>query len=227
MRVVLIAECRRLAAQVSLALAHVNTAVDTIADAADAREAIEVHDYDLLIADLDHAPHLLLEFMKSKAPRHAVLRKMVCGCRDAMGAVKAAIDLGADDFLMKPFDAAELQLRVGCLSPLISKKSDPEQRLVYSFGPVSIDQSTNSVWLDQRLVNLTPREHGVLSALIRRPGQAVSKEQIAAKISSLDSHADPTAIETYVYRLRRKLEHPRITIRTIRGLGYLLDLKRE
>lgn len=227
MRIVLIAECRRLTAQVVLALAHMNVVVDTMADAGDALEAIEVHDYDLLIADLDHTPELLLNILRSKSSRHAGLRKMVCGGRDATAAMRAAIEIGVDEFLFKPFNAAELQLRVGRLSPLSHQGADAVQRLVHSFGPISVDHSTKAVWLDARPVELTPRERGVLNALLRHRGQVVSKEQIAARISSFDNLADPTAIETYVYRLRRKLAHPLVEIRTVRGLGYLLDLGQE
>lgn len=224
MQIVLIADCRRLAAQIRLALVHMNAVVEVLVNVADAREAIEVHDYDLLIADLDHTPDLSIEMLKLKSSRWSGLRTLALGSRDAIAALKTAIDLGVDDFLFKPFDPAELQLRVGCLSPLSAPGATAVQRLVHSYGPLTVDQSTRSVWLDAKLVELTPRERGVLNALMRHRGQVVSKEQIAEKISSVDNCADPTAIETYVYRLRRKLAHRGIEIRTIRGLGYVLEL---
>jgi DNA-binding response OmpR family regulator len=93
---------------------------------------------------------------------------------------------------------------------------------VLECGPLKLQVNTGEVSLDGRSVELTPRERAVLQILLRESGNAVSKDYIASRIFSMDDDATPSAIETYVSRLRRKTAHPDIQIRTVHGLGYLL-----
>jgi DNA-binding response OmpR family regulator len=93
---------------------------------------------------------------------------------------------------------------------------------VLECGPLRLQVNTGEVSLDGRSIEVTPRERAVLQILLRERGNVVSKPYIASRVFSMDDDATPSAIETYVSRLRRKVAHPGIQIRTVHGLGYLL-----
>ena len=140
----------------------------------------------------------------------------------ARGEVKdrvQGLNLGADDYLAKPFELTELEARVKALLRRSVLGGDRQQRC----GPLIYDLNTSRFTLGEEALSLTSREHAVLAALIARPGRVMSKEQLAAQVFGLDEEASPEAIEIYVHRLRKKLEAGAVRIVTFRGLGYLLE----
>jgi two-component system response regulator TctD len=146
------------------------------------------------------------------------LRLLVLAGRDRLDAIAAALAQGADDFQVKPIDPGELRLRLSSLSARRTVKGAN----VLEYGPLRLHIDTRDVSLDGRSVDLTPRERAVLQILMREGGSVVSKDYIASRVFSMDDNAAPSAIETYVSRLRRKVAHPDLQIRTVHGLGYLL-----
>jgi DNA-binding response OmpR family regulator len=197
-------------------LRQMDFAVDRVASVEEAGEALEVNGYDLLVADLDAIDPGIERLLRAARVENAHLRLLVMAVRQRMDRVAAALEHGADNFMVKPIDPAELRLRVHMLS---ARRSE---RAVLQCGPLKLNLTTGEVSLDGMPVEVTPRERAVLQVLLRESGNAVGKDYIASRIFSMDNEATPTAIETYISRLRRKLAHPQVQIRTVHGLGYLL-----
>jgi two-component system response regulator TctD len=131
------------------------------------------------------------------------------------------LDLGADDYLAKPFELTELEARARALI----RRSLGHEHSRVACGPLSYDSIDRSFHLAGEALPLTPRERSVLEVLILRNGRAINKETLSEKIFGLDESVNADAIEIYVYRLRKKLENTGVAIVTLRGLGYLLEAK--
>ena len=179
--------------------------------------AVAVNAYDLLIIDLDTVPVGDDAFIRKLRTESPAIRVIVLAGRAALDQIALALDQGADEFLIKPLDFEELRLRA---SGFAARKEAGGGAL--ACGPLRLQLHTRDVSLDGRPVNLSPRERAVLQVLLRERGKVVSKDYIASRIFSIDDDARPSAIETYVSRLRRKTAHPRLEIRTVHGIGYLL-----
>ncbi|HEY0201966.1 MAG TPA: response regulator [Burkholderiaceae bacterium] len=129
------------------------------------------------------------------------------------------LNLGADDFLAKPFAIEELEARLAALV----RRSQGRQHPRLQCGSLAYDGDSHAFTLGGALLALTPREHAALSALLSRAGTPVGKSQLYGKVFPLDSSAGPDAIEQVLHRLRRKLAGGDVRIVTVRGLGYLLE----
>ena len=128
------------------------------------------------------------------------------------------LDLGADDYLTKPFSVTEFEARVRALL----RRNLPQESEV-SVAGLSIDQSAKRVRVHGKVVDLTPREWALLQLFLSRPGRVLSKEQIGDSLFSVDGELSPNAIEVHVSRLRAKIEPAGVRIRTVRGFGYLWE----
>ncbi|OIQ73265.1 putative transcriptional regulatory protein YebC [mine drainage metagenome] len=134
--------------------------------------------------------------------------------------MEAALDAGADDYMTKPFEVEELEARIRALT----RRSGRLVREELRYGPLSFDQNTRQFSIGERALQLSPREHAVLEALMRRAGATVSKEVLLEASYGFDEEVNLSVIEVTVHRLRRKLESDAISIATLRGLGYVLRL---
>jgi DNA-binding response OmpR family regulator len=218
MRVLLLQEALPAAVHVRLAFQQMDCAVDEIATVDEAGAALAVHHYDLLVVDLDSLHEDVDDFLRRTRASHRDLRQIVLASRTGIDRIAVALDRGASEFLIKPVDAEELRLRVSGFAATGSDKG----AIALECGPLRLQVPTRQVWLDGKAIELSPRERAVLQILLRESGNVVSKAYIASRIFSMDDDATPSAIETYVSRLRRKTAHPNFEIRTVHGLGYRL-----
>ena len=129
------------------------------------------------------------------------------------------LDLGADDYLVKPFSLNELQARVRALLRRGQGGSVP----AVSYGALTYDTVGRSASVHGKTVPLSAHEVGVLEMLVQRFGRVVSKEQLVEQLYSYDREVSHNAIEVYIHRVRKKLEGAGVTVRTLYGRGYLLD----
>ncbi|MDR6229107.1 two-component system response regulator TctD [Pseudomonas sp. SORGH_AS199] len=219
MRILLVEDHPPLAESVAQALKNAGLNVDLLNDGVAADLALQSESYALAILDVG-LPRMdgfeVLARLRERGDRLPVLMLT------ARGEVKdrvQGLNLGADDYLAKPFELTELEARVKALLRRSVLGGDRQQRC----GPLIYDLNTSRFTLGDEALSLTSREHAVLAALIARPGRVMSKEQLAAQVFGLDEEASPEAIEIYVHRLRKKLEAGAVRIVTFRGLGYLLE----
>ena len=219
MRILLVEDHPPLAESVAQALKNAGLNVDLLNDGVAADLALQSESYALAILDVG-LPRMdgfeVLARLRERGDRLPVLMLT------ARGEVKdrvQGLNLGADDYLAKPFELTELEARVKALLRRSVLGGDRQQRC----GPLIYDLNTSRFTLGEEALSLTSREHAVLAALIARPGRVMSKEQLAAQVFGLDEEASPEAIEIYVHRLRKKLVAGAVRIVTFRGLGYLLE----
>lgn len=194
-------------------------AVDHTTSGQAADDALRQYAYDLVILDLGLPRLDGLDILRRLRARSSPVPVLVLTARDALQDRVTGLDAGADDYLVKPFDLPELEARVRALL----RRQRPSLSGRLRFGQCIIDLAGRSVFHDGVRLELSAREFGVLEVLATRAGRAVSKEQLLESLTGWDEDVGTNAIEVYVHRLRKKLEPGGINIRTIRGLGYLLD----
>ncbi|MEW5888377.1 MAG: response regulator transcription factor [Pseudomonadota bacterium] len=176
--------------------------------------------FDLLVLDIGlpgRDGFEVLRRLRSQPGR--TLPVLILTARDAVEDRVRGLDLGADDYMVKPFALPELGARLRALG----RRRQQEQNLAIRHGPLLLDTAAHRAWLRGEPLELTVREWAVLGVLLSRTGQVVSKEQIIRAITPLEGELSANAVEVYVSRLRTKLEPAGIRIRTVRGFGYVLE----
>ena len=221
MRVLVVEDDAALARGLVAALKLSGLAVDHAADGAEAAQLALQEPYGLVVLDLGLPSLSGFEVLRRVRVAGAVVPVLILTARDAVADRVKGLDLGADDYMLKPFELAEFEARVRALIRRGQGRPNP----VLSCGALELDRSAGMVTLDGVPLTLRRRELAVLTALMARAGQVVSKERLSAEIFGFDEAVAPNALELYVARLRRKLGTTGPEIRTIRGLGYLLDAK--
>lgn len=194
-------------------------AVDRVGDGASALAVMAGERFDLVILDLN-LPEVdgidVLRHLRSRADGPGVL---VLSARDAPEDRVRGLDLGADDYMIKPFDVGELEARV---RTLLRRQAGLKTTSI-SFGAVTFDLNSRTFSAHGRPIELPLRETGLLETLILRAGKVVSKQAIMESLAGFDDDLSPNAIEQYVSRLRRRMAPFGLTVRTARGIGYYLD----
>jgi len=142
--------------------------------------------------------------------------------RDTVGDRVTGLDAGADDYVVKPFSYDELAARLRALARRAETvPRRPEQRL--TAGPISLDETSRTVTVNDRAVDLSPREFSLLESLLRHPGQALSRDQLLDQAWPFGVAVTPNAVDAYVHYLRTKLGPEGDRIETVRGIGYRLN----
>ena len=205
------------------ALAHTlrgaGHAVDCVATGPDADRALGAEEYELVILDIELPKFDGFEVLRRLRRRKSAVPVLVLTARDAVHDRIQGLDLGADDYLTKPFEMGELEARIRALGR--RSRGIAENRL--ELGRLAIDLKGQRAFIDGIPVNLSAREFAVLEVLAARAGRVVSKDALMKSLYDWDEDVGPNAIEIYVHRVRKKLQEAAVTIKTIRGLGYLLE----
>ena len=178
--------------------------------------------FDVLILDLGLPRLSGLDVLKRLRARRSALPVIILTAMDAIEDRVRGLDLGADDYLTKPFELAELEARVRALARRAGYASLP----LVQHGELTYDTVGRVARLRGENLELSARELGVLELLLSRSGRLVSKEQILDHLYQWDEEVTENAVEVYVHRLRRKLEPGGVKITTLRGLGYCLGTPR-
>lgn len=219
MRILLVEDERSLADGLVKALRQLGYAVDWLADGKIADELLKTEPFNLIILDLGLPRLGGLEVLRKLRHRGVRTPVLMLTARDDLQSRIAGLDAGADDYLCKPFELLELEARARALL----RRDSSAGAAVISAGTLRFDSASRCATVDGQLLDLPRREFCLLEILLHRLGQVVSKEQIAAQLFDFDDEAGPNAIELYIHRLRKKLSPAGVQIRTVRGLGYLLD----
>jgi len=219
MRVLLVEDNVVLNEIIQRALESSGLQVDRVFDGISADLALKSSDYVLAVIDVG-LPRLdgfaLLSRLRA---RHQQLPVLMLTARSDVHDRVRGLNLGADDYLAKPFELSELEARVNALL----RRSLTAGSHYQCCGELHYEIHQRRFSLGGAALTLTAREQAVLESLIARPGRMLSKQQLATQIFSLDHDTRPQAIEIYIHRLRKKLKGSGVHIVTFRGLGYLLE----
>ena len=181
-----------------------------------ARDLLATMAYDLILLDLGLPDGRGLDFLKALRTKGSVTPVMILTADDRITERIEGLNIGADDYIVKPFDLAELSARVSAVGRRYTGNPNP----LISLGALAIDLSSRSIYSPVGQIDLSQREWIIFEALLQRPGQIVSKSQIEDQLYSFDAEVESNTIEVYVSRLRKKLGKE--AVETIRGLGYRL-----
>ena len=222
MRILLVEDHLELSRWIGQALQDAHLTVEFAMNGADADSLLHTQEYALVILDLTLPKMDGLEVLRRLRARGGKAPVLILTARGGLNERVQGLNLGADDYLAKPFELAELEARVKALL----RRSQGNEAPTLRCGALSFDTVTRLFHYGGAALALTPREYAVLEALLARAGRVVPKDKLFAEVFTLDDEASPDAIEIYIHRLRKKLdtvEEGRVVITTLRGLGYLLQ----
>jgi len=226
MRILLIEDDATLRTVMSQKLVDTGNRVDTAGDVATARHLWAVQTFDVVLLDLNlpetaqtDSPMAsgltLLRQMRAKGDRTPVL---ILSARNRTEERIAGLDAGADDYLGKPFELNEVEARLRAILRRSQGADDLTQ-----IGQLQLNRQQRRFSLAEEALQLPAREFEVLWELMSPPGRVINKRNLSDKLSSFDESLGDNALETFISRLRRKLENSGAVIRTMRGIGYLIE----
>ena len=219
MRILVAEDDASIAAAIAPALQAAGHAVDAVADGPLADRALATGTFDLLVLDLGLPGLDGAEVLKRLRDRGAGIPVLVITARDALNDRVRVLDLGADDYLVKPFSLTEFEARVRALVRRAANKGATELRI----GSLVLNLAGLRLSCNGRPLDLTRREFGLLAALATRQDKVTSRPQLVEAVCGWDDELTDNGLDIAIYRVRRKLQGSGVTIRTIRGLGYLLE----
>ncbi|GBG14085.1 two-component system response regulator [Novimethylophilus kurashikiensis] len=219
MRVLIIEDDQALAEAMRQSLTLAGYAVDAVGSAGAALHALSVEHFDAAVLDLGLPDRDGYDVVRHLREHGKSLPLLILTARDAVEDRVQGLDLGADDYVVKPIAMAELHARVRALIRRSSGKA--EQRV--QLGKLELDTPGKRAYLDGQPLDLSGREWAVLEYLVFNARRIISKEQLIQAIAGWDTELSGNAIEAYVYRIRNKLTDAGVAIRTVRGLGYMLE----
>lgn len=219
MRILLVEDDQVLGDATLRSLQHAGYAVDWARNGKTADMALGDQVYDLALLDLGLPEMDGFEVLRRLRTRGTSLPVLIVTARDGLEDRIKGLDLGADDYILKPFDMPELLARIR--AHIRRAQATPDTEINY--GSLSYDTNTRLVRINGEPVNFSARELGILEELLMKQGKVVTKDFLVEKLCSWDEELGSNAIEVYMHRLRKKLEPHGILVSTVRGLGYMLE----
>ncbi|PRG33033.1 response regulator transcription factor [Burkholderia multivorans] len=219
MRILIAEDDSILADGLTRSLRQSGYAVDHVKSGVEADTALSMQTFDLLILDLGLPKMSGLDVLKRLRARNSNLPVLILTAADSVDERVKGLDLGADDYMAKPFALNELEARVRALT----RRGAGGGPTVVRHGSLAFDQVGRIAYANDRVLDLSARELGLLEVLLQRIGRLVSKEQLVDHLCEWGEEVSNNAIEVYVHRLRKKIEPSGVRIATVRGLGYCLE----
>jgi two-component system OmpR family response regulator len=219
MRILVVEDDTVLAAALTRALTQAAYVVDLAEDGEIANEALRTNTYDLVVLDIALPKLDGLSVLKRMRDRRSHVPVLVLTARDTLEDRVLGLDLGADDYMTKPFDLPEFEARVRALI----RRGQYNAGTTMTHGRLRFDTAARRLFYGDQPIEMSARELALTELLLARQGKVVSQEQIIDQLFGFGEDVGSNAIEVYVHRVRRKLEPLGIEIRTVRGMGYLLD----
>jgi two-component system, OmpR family, response regulator len=219
LRILLVEDDPALADTTSRALKAQGWTVDWATRGEAVPASVRQDPYDLVLLDIGLAGIDGFETLRRLRAQGSTTPVLMLTARDAIEDRVRGLEAGADDYLVKPFDIAELVARARVLNRRTQARRDDTLTL----GRLRMDLAAKRLYAGDESVEVSAREWSVLAYLLARAGRVISKEQIVQGIAGWDESLSANAIEVYVSRLRAKLEPAGVRIRTVRGFGYLVQ----
>jgi two-component system response regulator QseB len=216
MRILLVEDDPMVGAAVRKGMQQDGHTVDWVRDAGAAEAALDAGAFEFMLLDLGLPGKSGLDLLGALRRAANPLPVIVCTARDAVSDRIRGLDLGADDYLVKPFALDELSARIRA----VMRRRLGQSGGLLEYGPLALDPATHEVFLHGQPVALSGREFAILEALMERPSAVLSRARIEERLYGWDDEVASNAVEVHIHKLRRKLGEG--TIRTVRGLGYSL-----
>ncbi|MBS0418530.1 MAG: response regulator [Proteobacteria bacterium] len=197
-------------------------AADLVSSAEAAKSALDTDSFDLVIADIGLPRQDGLQFVRALRNRGQAVPVLILTARDGLEDRVTALDLGADDYLSKPFQVPELLARCRALIRRANSVANPK----ITFGDLELDTTRKSATAAGKMLELSQREWAILECLILNAGHIVSKSRLMSTIADWSEDLTLNAVEVYVSRVRAKLGGAAV-ISTVRGMGYRIDEPRK
>ncbi|HQZ11687.1 MAG TPA: response regulator transcription factor [Devosia sp.] len=223
MRILVAEDNTTLADGLAAVLRGAGYAVDVVGDGASAHAVLAAERFDLVVLDLNLPGMDGLEVLAALRGRRDNTAVLILTARGALDDRVRGLDLGADDYMTKPFEVSELEARVRVL---LRRQAGIRGARV-DYGGLSLDTNSRTLSANGEAMELPARELSVLETLLLRAGKVVGKQQIIQSLAAFDDDLSANAVEQYVSRLRKRLAPVGLTVRTARGLGYYLDKAAE
>lgn len=218
MKILLIEDNETLAKGIYKKLTEIGYLVDVYHDGEGGLYALEITTYDLLILDLGLPIIDGIDVIKKLRKSQQNLPILVVSARDKLDQRILGLDTGADDYLCKPFEMEEVIARIQALL----RRSKNNLTHIIQYNDLIYDTKTFILTKNEKIIELSKRELKIFEYLLQNQNAIVSKENIVEHITTVDDEFNPTAVETYISRLRKKLDNS-INIKTVRGLGYIMN----
>lgn len=222
-RILVAEDDEALATALRFSLGQAGYAADRVANGLAADDILKDGVFDLLILDLGLPRLDGLEVLRRLRKRGATLPVLILSARERPEEKVEALDLGADDYLAKPFSQVELLARVRALL----RRGQGGTATVLHYAELAFDTVSRTVTVRGKPVTLSVLETGLLEILLRRFGRVVSKDQLVEQLYNYDREVSHNAIEVYIHRVRKKIAGAGVAVRTSYGRGYLLDYESE
>lgn len=219
MRILIVEDDEVLGEAISQRITRQGHGVDLATSGDVANSILRHQEYDLVILDLNLPGINGDKVLANLRDRRSKVPVLILTARGQIKDRIHLLDLGADDYLTKPFDFGELEARCRALI----RRHQGQARDIVTYGDVSLDRNACNVKVNDKIIDLKPREFRLLEVFVTHTGRVLSKEELMDHLYSFDDTPSPNAIELYIARLRKKLDGSSIEIRTLRGLGYLLE----
>ncbi len=220
MRILVVEDVADVGEAIVASLERIGHTVDWERNGGEADALLLAQAYDLVVLDVMLPELDGFAILKRLRQRKKATPVLVLTARSQIEDRVSALDLGADDYLVKPFDFRELEARVRAL---LRRKSGSATNLI-EIGGLALDQASRNATLHGRPLDLTRRELTILEILAARPGRIFGKDELIDQLFGFEDEPSENAIEQYIARLRRKIAGASAEIRTLRGLGYQLVL---
>jgi two-component system OmpR family response regulator len=217
MRVLLVEDDRMIGAAVAQALKDAAYAVDWVTDGQTAIEATAVEAYDLVLLDLGLPEPSGLDVLRQLRKNQPPLPVIIVTARDGVEDRIGGLDLGADDYVVKPFEIRELLARMRA----VMRRKESGASPILSNGTVSLDPATHEASYVGTHARLTAREFALLHALLSRPGTILSRSDLEQQIYGWNEEVESNAVEFLIHAVRRKIGAA--AIRNVRGIGWMVD----
>ena len=219
MKILLVEDDAALGHAMSTSLNRAGYTVNWAHDGYEADIALHDYVYDAVILDLGLPKIDGFEVLRRMRGRKVMAPVIILTARDDLDDRVKGLDLGADDYLTKPFKLPELEARLRAQI----RRNNSILASTIEYGPLVLNITDKMLTVNGEQMLLSPREFGVLEMLLSRVGRVVSKDAIVEALCKWDEGVGNNAIEVYIHRIRKKLEPLGINVLTIRGLGYLLQ----
>jgi len=217
MRLLLIEDNESIGKGVSAGLTQAGYAVDWVRDGDTATSALLSEDYDIAVLDLGIPRKSGEEVLTDLRKTGKKLPVLILTAKDTVQDRIIGLDLGADDYMVKPFDLDELQARLRALLRRSSGRANP----LLSHGDISLDPASHTVTKNGEIIELTPRAFEILQILMENQGRVLSRTRLEDSTYSWKDEIESNAVEVHIHQIRKKLGAK--VIRTIRGVGYIMD----